>query len=84
MVSEKWDGQTSAVFHNFIYRKIEPTILGIPFMGEKKDLEAVHVQMWRLTTVRLYLVLTDRIKCMTRFVTQMETTRDEVVKHLMW
>jgi hypothetical protein len=26
----------------------------------------------------------DRIKCMTRFVTQMETTRDEVVKYLMW
>jgi glyceraldehyde-3-phosphate dehydrogenase (NADP+) len=26
----------------------------------------------------------DRIKSMTRFVTQMEATREEVVKYLMW
>jgi hypothetical protein len=42
-------------------------------------------QMWRLTTVMAYYESgADRIKCMTRFVTQMETTRDEVVKYLMW
>jgi glyceraldehyde-3-phosphate dehydrogenase (NADP+) len=56
-------------------------------MGEKEGLEAVEAAdaaynngqgLWPTMSVK------DRIKCMTRFVIQMEGTRDEVVKFLMW
>ena len=86
---KKWEGQTSAVFSTISStEKYEPTILGsIPFMGEKEGLEAVDAAdvafnngqgVWPTMRVK------DRIKCMSRFVTQMESTRDEVVKYLMW
>lgn len=86
---KKWEGQTSAVFSTISStEKYEPTILGsIPFMGEKEGLEAVNAAdvafnngqgLWPTMRVK------DRIKCMSRFVTHMESTRDEVVKYLMW
>ncbi|CAM3068201.1 NADP-dependent glyceraldehyde-3-phosphate dehydrogenase [Flavobacterium frigoris] len=86
---KKWEGQTSAVFSTISSsEKYEPTILGsVPFMGEKEGLEAVHAAdvafnngqgLWPTMRVK------DRIKCMSRFVTHMESTRDEVVKYLMW
>ena len=86
---KKWEGQTSAVFSTISSsEKYEPTILGsVPFMGEKEGLEAVHAAdvafnngqgLWPTMRVK------DRIKCMSRFVTHMESTREEVVKYLMW
>ena len=86
---KKWEGQTSAVFSTISStEEYAPTILGsIPFMGEKEGLEAVNAAdaaynngqgLWPTMKVA------DRIKCMSRFVKQMETTRDEVVKYLMW
>lgn len=86
---KNWEGQTSPVFSTISStEEYVPTILGsIPFMGEKEGSEAVDAAdtaynngqgLWPTMKV------SDRIKCMTRFVTQMETTRDEVVKYLMW
>ena len=86
---EKWEGQTSPVFSTISStEEYLPTILGsIPFMGEKEGLDAVEAAdaaynngqgLWPTMSVK------DRIKCMTRFVIQMEGTRDEVVKFLMW
>jgi glyceraldehyde-3-phosphate dehydrogenase (NADP+) len=58
--------------------KYEPTILGsIPFMGEKK-LEAVDAADAAFNNgqgVWPTMKVADRIKSMTRFVTQMEATR---------
>jgi glyceraldehyde-3-phosphate dehydrogenase (NADP+) len=86
---KKWEGQTSPVFSTISStKKYTPTILGsIPFMGEKEALEAVDAAaaaynngqgLWPTMKV------VDRIKCMQNFVTQMQATRNEVVKYLMW
>ncbi|MFT5251567.1 MAG: glyceraldehyde-3-phosphate dehydrogenase (NADP+) [Flavobacteriales bacterium] len=86
---KKWEGQTSPVFSTISStEEYVPTILGsIPFMGEKEGLEAVEAAdtaynngqgLWPTMRVK------ERIKSMTRFVVQMEATRDEVVKYLMW
>lgn len=86
---KRWEGQTSPVFSTISSTEsYAPTILGsIPFMGEKEGLEAVEAAdaaynngqgLWPTMSVK------DRIKGMTRFVVQMEATRDEVVKYLMW
>jgi hypothetical protein len=48
-------------------------------MGEKRRTRGSTWQMWRFNGQGLRPMVADRIKCMTRFVTQMETTRDEVV-----
>lgn len=85
----KWTGQTTPVFSTISStEEYGPTILGsIPFMGETEALEAVNAAsaaynngqgLWPTMKV------TDRIKCMEKFVTQMKTTRKEVVKLLMW
>jgi glyceraldehyde-3-phosphate dehydrogenase (NADP+) len=82
------EGQTSAVFSTISSKeKYEPTILGsIPFMGRKEGLR----QSMPLTAfnngqgVWPTMKVADRIKSMTRFVSQMEATREEVVKYLMW
>jgi glyceraldehyde-3-phosphate dehydrogenase (NADP+) len=86
---KKWEGQTTAVFSTISStEEYGPTILGsIPFMGETEALEAVNAAsvaynngqgLWPTMKV------SDRIKCMTNFVTQMKATRSEVVKFLMW
>lgn len=86
---KKWEGETSPVFSTISSTKqYAPTIVGsIPFMGEKEGLEAVEAAdaaynngqgLWPTMRVK------ERIKSMTRFVVQMEATRDEVVKYLMW
>jgi glyceraldehyde-3-phosphate dehydrogenase (NADP+) len=74
----------SGVLNDFIKEKYEPTILDLSIYGRKKGLEAVDVR--RLIMVRVWptMKVADRIKSMTRFVTQMEATREEVVKYLMW
>ena len=86
---KKWTGQTTPVFSTISStEKYEPTILGsVPFMRETEGVEAVDAAylaynngqgLWPTMKVA------DRIKCMKRFVTQMEATREEVVKYLMW
>ena len=86
---KKWEGQTTAVFSTISStEEYGPTILGsIPFMGETEALEAVNAAsaaynngqgLWPTMKV------SDRIKCMSNFVTQMKATRSEVVKFLMW
>jgi glyceraldehyde-3-phosphate dehydrogenase (NADP+) len=86
---KKWEGQTTAVFSTISStEEYGPTILGsIPFMGETEALEAVNAAsvaynngqgLWPTMKV------SDRIKCMANFVTQMKATRSEVVKFLMW
>ncbi|MDX6183433.1 NADP-dependent glyceraldehyde-3-phosphate dehydrogenase [Flavobacterium sp. Fl-77] len=86
---KKWTGQTTPVFSTISStEKYAPTLLGsIPFMGEKEAHEVVQSAydaydmgqgLWPTMKV------IDRIKCMESFVKQMKTTRDEVVKYLMW
>lgn len=85
----QWEGQTAPVFSTISStEEYLPTILGsVPAMGETEGLAAVDAAdkaynngqgLWPTMKVK------DRIKCMTRFVVQMEATRDEVVKYLMW
>ena len=86
---KKWTGQTTPVFSTISSTaEYGPTILGsVPFMGEVEAMEAVKAAsvaynngqgLWPTMKV------TDRIKCMENFVKQMKTTRQEVVKLLMW
>ncbi|RZJ65710.1 MAG: NADP-dependent glyceraldehyde-3-phosphate dehydrogenase [Flavobacterium sp.] len=65
-----------------------PTLIGsTPAMGEAEGLEAIQSAadaynkgqgLWPTMKVA------DRIKCMEKFVAKMKTTREEVVKFLMW
>ncbi|GGA88129.1 NADP-dependent glyceraldehyde-3-phosphate dehydrogenase [Flavobacterium palustre] len=86
---KKWTGKTTEVYSTISStEEYAPTLLGtIPFMGEEEAREVVasaskafnHGQgLWPTMKVA------DRIKCMENFVTQMKTTRQEVVKLLMW
>jgi glyceraldehyde-3-phosphate dehydrogenase (NADP+) len=86
---KKWTGPTSEVYSTISSTdEYKPTLLGsIPFMGEKEAMEAVDAAdiaynngqgLWPTMKV------VDRIKSMENFVTQMKTTRAEVVKLLMW
>ncbi|MDT7830495.1 NADP-dependent glyceraldehyde-3-phosphate dehydrogenase [Pricia sp. S334] len=86
---KSWDGTTAEV-HSTISstENYEPTLLGsVPDMGEPEALEALSAAVdafdrgqgvWPTMHVR------DRIECMEKFVGQMETKRDEIVKLLMW
>ena len=86
---KKWQGQTTPVFSTISSTEnYSPTLLGsIPSMGETEAIEVVNAAvnaydngqgLWPTMKVA------DRIKCMENFVTQMKTTREEVVKFLMW
>ena len=86
---KKWEGQTTPIFSTISSTEVySPTILGsVPFMGKNEGLEAVNAAdaaynngqgLWPTMKV------SDRIKCMSNFVTQMKATRSEVVKFLMW
>ena len=86
---KKWTGKTTEVFSTISStEEYAPTLLGsIPFMGEEEAAEVVNSAsqaynngqgLWPTMKV------VDRIKCMENFVSQMKTTRQEVVKLLMW
>ncbi len=86
---KKWTGEMTPVYSTISSTdNYEPTLLGsIPFMGEIEALEALESAssaynngqgLWPTMKVA------DRIKCMDKFVTQMKSTRNEVVKLLMW
>ena len=86
---KQWQGETTDVFSTISSTEnYQPTFLGsIPNMKEKEALAALE------SSVNAYdngkgewptMKVIDRIKCMEAFVKQMKTTRDEVVKYLMW
>jgi glyceraldehyde-3-phosphate dehydrogenase (NADP+) len=86
---KKWTGQTTPVYSTISSTEnYQPTLLGsIPSMGESEANLVVDAAvsaydkgqgLWPTMKV------VDRIKCMQNFVTQMKTTRNEVVKYLMW
>jgi glyceraldehyde-3-phosphate dehydrogenase (NADP+) len=86
---KKWTGKTTEVYSTISStEEYAPTLLGtIPFMGEAEAQEVVESAsnafnngqgLWPTMKVA------DRIKCMENFVSKMKTTREEVVKLLMW
>ena len=88
-VLKKWSGEYTEVFSTISSTEdYKPTLLGsIPAMGEAEGNEVTNAAfeaynngqgLWPTMKV------SDRIKCMQDFVTQMKATRAEVVKLLMW
>ncbi|WP_296316792.1 NADP-dependent glyceraldehyde-3-phosphate dehydrogenase [Winogradskyella sp. UBA3174] len=86
---KQWTGETSEVFSTISSTEsYKPTLLGvIPTLGAKEAIAALDSAddaynrgqgLWPTMTVE------ERILCMTAFVEQMKTKRDEVVKLLMW
>ncbi|WP_103072097.1 NADP-dependent glyceraldehyde-3-phosphate dehydrogenase [Aquimarina sediminis] len=84
-----WSGDTLDVFSSISTTETyQPTKLGvIPLLGKKEALEAVTAAdeaynngrgTW--PTMKVY----DRVACMEKFVDQMKTKRNEIVKLLMW
>jgi len=86
---KKWIGATTPVYSTISStQNYKPTLLGsIPAMGEKEGDEVTQAALSaydRGQGLWPTMKVSDRIKCMERFVRQMETTRSEVVKWLMW
>ncbi|WP_420570971.1 NADP-dependent glyceraldehyde-3-phosphate dehydrogenase [Kordia sp.] len=86
---KKWTGQTAEVYSTISStEKYQKTLLGtIPTLGETEALEALDAAvsaydkgqgLWPTMKV------VDRIACMEKFVEQMKTKREEIVKLLMW
>ena len=84
-----WTGAKSEVFSTISSTEdYKPTLLGtIPTLGEKEALAALDAAvsaynkgqgLWPTMKV------VDRIACMEKFVNQMKTKREEIVKLLMW
>jgi glyceraldehyde-3-phosphate dehydrogenase (NADP+) len=84
-----WTGATTPVYSTISSTTIyAPTLIGsIPSMAEEVAEEVVQAAeaaydngqgLWPTMKVA------DRIKCMQDFVTKMKTTRNEIVKFLMW
>jgi glyceraldehyde-3-phosphate dehydrogenase (NADP+) len=86
---KKWTGQTTPVYSTISSTEnYQPTLLGsIPSMGESEAnlvVDAAVVAYDKGQGLWPTMKVVDRIKCMQNFVTQMKTTRNEVVKYLMW
>lgn len=86
---KSWSGESSEVYSTISSTETyKPTLLGtIPTLGETEALEALDAAvnaydkgqgLWPTMKVN------DRIACMEKFVTQMKTKREEIVKLLMW
>lgn len=84
-----WRGETSNVYSTISSTEdYQPTLLGtIPTLGKKEAIKALDSAvsaynkgqgLWPTMKVE------NRIACMEKFVEQMKTKRDEVVKLLMW
>ena len=85
----EWEGETSEIYSTISSTEnYHPTLLGrIPTLTEKEAIEALDAAstafnkgqgLWPTMKV------SDRISCMEKFVEQMKTKREEVVKLLMW
>ncbi|MEY8021730.1 NADP-dependent glyceraldehyde-3-phosphate dehydrogenase [Muriicola sp. SD30] len=84
-----WDGAVTEVFSTISStEKYEHTILGsIPDLGEKEAMDALEGALGAYDQgkgVWPTMKVSDRIECMEKFVEQMKTKRDQVVKLLMW
>jgi glyceraldehyde-3-phosphate dehydrogenase (NADP+) len=88
-ILKEWKGKTANVFSTISSTKeYQPTLLGtVPDLGENEALEALHAAekaydrgqgLWPTMKVA------DRIAAMEKFVSQMKTKREEIVKLLMW
>ncbi len=86
---KSWLGETAEVYSTISSTEdYKPTLLGtIPQLGKVEAIEALDSAclaygkgqgLWPTMKV------IDRIACMEKFVEQMKTKRDEVVKYLMW
>ena len=86
---KSWSGETAEVYSTISSTdEYAPTLLGtIPQLGEQEAIAALDSAinafdkgkgLWPTMKV------VDRIACMEKFVSQMKTKRDEVVKLLMW
>ncbi len=84
-----WDGDMAKVYSTISSSEdYQPTFLGeVPNLGEDEAMDALEAAckaydngqgLWPTMKV------IDRIACMEKFVEQMKTKRDEVVKLLMW
>ncbi|UKM64944.1 NADP-dependent glyceraldehyde-3-phosphate dehydrogenase [Flavobacteriaceae bacterium GSB9] len=84
-----WEGDTAEVYSTISSTsKYRPTLLGtVPQLGEEEAMEALN------SAVSAYgsgqglwptMKVADRIACMEKFVEQMKTKREEVVKFIMW
>ena len=84
-----WEGNSSEVYSTISStEKYAPSLLGsIPDMGENEALlalDAAYAAYSKGQGVWPTMKVNDRIECMEKFVKQMETKREEVVKLLMW
>jgi len=84
-----WTGEIAKVYSTISSSEdYKPTLLGtIPTLGKKEAMQALDAAchaynngqgLWPTMKV------VDRIACMDKFVTQMKTKREEIVKLLMW
>ncbi|MFV0540952.1 MAG: aldehyde dehydrogenase family protein, partial [Aestuariibaculum sp.] len=84
-----WNGKATEVYSTISSTKVyKPTLLGtVPELGEKEAVEALESAceaynkgqgLWPTMKV------VDRIACMEKFVEQMKTKREDIVKYLMW
>ena len=84
-----WQGSSSQVYSTISStKKYQPTLLGsVPDMAEKEALQALDAAINAYEQgqgIWPTMKVSDRIECMEKFVKQMETKREEVVKLLMW
>ena len=90
---KKWKGNTSPVYSSIIIKdengdSSNKTLLGsIPDMETESALEALDAAKNAFNRGQGYwptLKVTERLKCMEKFVEKMKASREEVVKLLMW
>lgn len=84
-----WTGKTTEVYSTISSTEdYKPTLLGtIPYMTEpeaNEALDAAGVAFDKGKGLWPTMKVGDRVACMEKFVKQMETKRDEVVKLIMW
>ena len=86
---KSWSGETANIYSTISSTEsYQPTLLGsIPQLGEEQANDALEAAcnafnkgkgLWPTMKV------VDRIACMDKFVSQMKTKREEIVKLLMW
>jgi len=86
---EPWNGDTADVFSTISSTKdYQPTLLGtIPQLGENEALEALEAACMAYDKGKgewPIMKVAQRIECIEKFVFEMETKREEIVKLLMW
>tara|TARA_R110000787_G_scaffold188213_6_gene300009 strand:+ start:7095 stop:8693 length:1599 start_codon:yes stop_codon:yes gene_type:complete len=84
-----WSGETANVYSTISSTETyKPTLLGsIPQLGEQEALGALDSASNAFNKGKgnwPTMKVVDRIACMEKFVTQMKTKREEIVKLLMW